>query len=181
MGYFIFKRKKKGVTLLELLLVLAISTLFLGVIYTLFLSSSRLINETQIRSDLQREGAVILTDMSENLMQAKKIVDINDNNGGVLSENNRNIVMVKVDTVTGNVVYEVDNSNNKLLKNSSPLKGIDINNTITIKSLNFKSTDGNAFSSCRGVKISLTLTQRYINKDIDYTITSNIVFRNYTP
>lgn len=165
-----FRTKKKGVTLLELILVLAISSIVLGIVFTFFLSNSRAINETQIHNDLQREGQTIVSKITESMMSAKKIESITDsNNLDASGLKSCNISFVNFTLLNGSKTYQVNGS--KLEEDATVI-------ATDVEAITLSTIDDANFDSCKGIKITINLVKKYINKNITYQITSDIIFRN---
>ncbi|MHC1685754.1 MAG: PilW family protein [Clostridiaceae bacterium] len=94
-------KKKKGVTLIELLIALSLSAIVSSGIYFFFFSNSNTINKTQYRSDLQGEGEIIIKRLSKTLLQAKKITLIEDTTSSdSLDEKSADISRVKIKVQT---------------------------------------------------------------------------------
>lgn len=70
--------KKKGFTLIELIITLAITVIVLGVIYTFARTSNMTLTKTKINSNLQEEAEVIQRYLINYGTQAEDLVEINN-------------------------------------------------------------------------------------------------------
>lgn len=68
----ILNRKKKGVTLIELVIALGLLAIVTSFIFSFFFSNERKLEEISTRSDLQYEAKVILDTISKHAMAATK-------------------------------------------------------------------------------------------------------------
>ncbi|MBL4933356.1 prepilin-type N-terminal cleavage/methylation domain-containing protein [Clostridium paridis] len=165
------KKRKKGFTIIELLLVLALSAVVLGVVFSFFLSNTRTINATGVNSDLQEEAQDITEKITKDLMEAESIRDIiNSDSVDVLTRNSCDISRVEIGFLTAeSVTYLLSGSN--LTKNGEVI-GKDV------ESLNVETLDGRSFSQTKGVKITINLSKDFANETYAYKTSTNIIFRN---
>lgn len=85
------KTKRKGVSLIELVVALSLITIILMIVGPFFISNYRSLNKTSNQIDFQREAKVIMNYFTDSAMEASKILAINLNNSKEnidLSENN---------------------------------------------------------------------------------------------
>ncbi|ERK32326.1 PilW family protein [Clostridium intestinale] len=189
------ERKRKGVTLIELLLVLAISSIVLGTVYTFFLSNTRGINSSESKVYLQDQAQAILDTMGKDFMEARIIEDIiSSSNTNVKAEKSSNISKVIIKPVSGNnIVYTVNNGTlQRAIEGSREKEVAKYIETINIETLDNKrfrveedrNEDGNEDianehrNSTKSVKITVKLKMKKGNKDYEYEASSNITFRN---
>lgn len=66
-------KKRKGFTLLELLIAFSLMAIISGVIFTFFQINNKKINETEIKSALQFESRMVMDALTDNIMEAKSI------------------------------------------------------------------------------------------------------------
>ncbi|WP_238884244.1 prepilin-type N-terminal cleavage/methylation domain-containing protein [Clostridium sp. YIM B02551] len=165
------KKRKKGFTIIELLLVLALSAVVLGVVFSFFLSNTRTINATGVNSDLQEEAQDITEKITKDLMEAESIrAIINSDSVDVLTRNSCDISRVEIGFLTvESVTYLLSGSN--LTKNGEVI-GTDV------ESLNVETLDGRSFSQTKGVKITINLSKDFANENYTYKASTNIIFRN---
>lgn len=82
----IFSRKKKGFTVIELIIVVALTVAVLGIVWQMFGVTNKIISDVTIKSDLQREGQSIQEKLSNIGMQAtevKELVYADDASGSI--------------------------------------------------------------------------------------------------
>jgi prepilin-type N-terminal cleavage/methylation domain-containing protein len=156
-------RKKKGVTLIELVItlgLLAIVTLF---IFSFFFSNERKLEEINTKSDLQYEAKVILDNVSKYAMSATKCEidrEVDDtvktitfskveDNGTVIDEG------AKIIIEDSNIYLSTKEDEKKLL--GSHLKAIEVSD-----------------DASKNIEVKLSLKE----KDIDYSIKESFLFRN---
>ncbi|MDD7795761.1 prepilin-type N-terminal cleavage/methylation domain-containing protein [Clostridium sp. 'White wine YQ'] len=165
------KKRKKAFTIIELLLVLALSAVVLGVVFSFFLSNTRTINATGVNSDLQEEAQDITQKITKDLMEAESIrTIINSESVDVLTRNSCDISRVEIGFLTvESVTYLLSGSN--LTKNGEVI-GKDV------QSLNVETLDGRSFSQTKGVKITINLSKDFANETYTYKSSTNIIFRN---
>lgn len=73
-------KKKSGFTLLELIIVMALTLVILGMVFQMFNTNNRIISDVDIKSTLQKEGQAIEEKLSKIGMQASSMsCDKNDN------------------------------------------------------------------------------------------------------
>lgn len=76
--------RKKGFTLLELLIALSIIGIVLSVLFTFYRSNSIAMNKIEKDIDLQRNGDMLLNLLEERLMSSDGIIEITEKNNMVL-------------------------------------------------------------------------------------------------
>ncbi|AIY81905.1 prepilin-type N-terminal cleavage/methylation domain-containing protein [Clostridium botulinum] len=81
-----FNTNKKGFTLVELIIVMALTLVILGMIFQMFNTNNRIMSDVDIKSTLQNEGQVIQEKLSEIGMQANSM-DYKEENNDVKSIN----------------------------------------------------------------------------------------------
>lgn len=167
-----FSRRKKGFTLIELIIVLALLIVVLGAVYSFFLSNTKSINSTEVNSDLQRDAETIINSINKNLMEAKSINIILDSDGSnSLNKELCNISKIEVNLPSSQTaVYEVDDTN-KIYFNGNILGE-------NIESINISTLDSQNFQNTRAVKVVLTLSKDKGGEIYKYSISSSINFRN---
>lgn len=170
--------KKKGFTLIEAVIVLALISVVIVVIYPFFFSSSRSLNETNIRSDLQTNGQLIQNSLLNYGNQGSSIDRINglappSNSNEISTISNFRIVLYADVSKTVEYVYD---STNKRLSEITNLSGT--GTTTKILSENVDSIKispvGGTYIICEGLVINITLKK----DNISYDISSKVVFRN---
>lgn len=76
-----FKSKKRGMSLVEILIVLAISTMILGIIYSMLSGSTKSKVSADVKSTLQEEGGTIQEQLVKIGTQCKEVTLIEDTSG----------------------------------------------------------------------------------------------------
>ncbi|PSM58496.1 prepilin-type cleavage/methylation domain-containing protein [Clostridium diolis] len=79
-------RKKKGFTVIELIIVVALTVVVLGIVWQMFGVTNKIISDVTIKSDLQREGQSIQEKLINIGMQAtevKELVYADDASGSI--------------------------------------------------------------------------------------------------
>lgn len=72
------KKKKKGTTLVEVIIVMSIMTMIIGLLYPIFISGYRNLIKVSLDNDLKTSATAINKQLSETLVQATGIIEIND-------------------------------------------------------------------------------------------------------
>lgn len=75
------KKKKQGFTLIEMILVLAISGIVLGILGSIFITGHKVFSDSDVKSSLQIEAQSIQEKLSNIGMAAVGIISIKDLNG----------------------------------------------------------------------------------------------------
>ncbi|GFZ32510.1 hypothetical protein CSC2_30360 [Clostridium zeae] len=169
--------KKKGFTLIEVIIVLALLTIVLGVIYQFFFSSNRDLNDTDVKSNLQFEGQQIQNSFTSYGSQGNIIRQLNGNNPPPADSTERGIenLMLTLYAGTETITYSYTTTNKTLTETHTKEDG-----TVTTKTLSDKVLSitirpiGGTYDVASGMTMKVTLQ----DKGISYSITSNVVFRN---
>ncbi|GKU26428.1 hypothetical protein CFOLD11_32550 [Clostridium folliculivorans] len=170
--------KKKGFTLIEAVIVLALISVVIMVIYPFFFSSSRSLNETNVRADLQTDGQLIQNSLLNYGNQGSSIDRINgivppSNSNEITTISNFRIILYA--DVSKTIEYVYDNTNKKL----NEITNLNATGTVTktlsgnVDSIKI-SPVGGTYLTCEGLIINITLKKN----NITYDISSKIVFRN---
>lgn len=80
------KKKKQGFTLIEIMIVLAISGIVLGIISSIFITSNKVFSDSDVKSSLQIEAQFIQEKLSNIGMEGVGIYSITDNQGREIIE-----------------------------------------------------------------------------------------------
>ncbi|MBE6060580.1 MAG: prepilin-type N-terminal cleavage/methylation domain-containing protein [Clostridium sulfidigenes] len=159
----ILNRKKKGVTLIELVIALGLLAIVTSFIFSFFFSNERKLEEINTRSDLQYEAKVILDSISKHAMAATKCKVDKELDGTV-----KTITFSKVEddgTVTDEGAEFIIEENNVYISTKedgkrligSHLHHIEISDDIL-----------------KSIEIRLSLKE----EDIDYSVKESFLFRN---
>lgn len=89
-----WKKKKQAFTLMEMIIVLAITTVILGITTSMFITGNRVFSDSDVKSTLQMEGQTIHEQMSSICMQGSDIesVTLKDSSTPIQREQIKNII-----------------------------------------------------------------------------------------
>ena len=167
------KNRKNGFTFIELLLVLALSAVVLGVVFSFFLSNTKTINATGVNSDLQEEAQDITQKITKDLMEARTISSITaSDNTEAITRTSCDISRLDIDFLSGDSATYLLSGGNLTKSGEVSVIGKDV------ESLNIETLDGKSFSQTKGVKITVNLSRDFANKTYEYKTSTNIIFRN---
>ncbi|NFI02913.1 prepilin-type N-terminal cleavage/methylation domain-containing protein [Clostridium botulinum] len=171
-----FNTNKKGFTLVELIVVMALTLVILGMIFQMFNTNNRIMSDVDIKSTLQNEGQVIQEKLSEIGMQANSM-DYKEENNDVKSinfvvfnedESKSQFEIKKQDIELYIVEYKETIIEGKKEKKKISTKKLSNNlNRINIKSKNDKSA-----------QIEIILSKKKGYSDIEYSVNVKFTFRN---
>lgn len=80
------KKKKQGFTLIEIIIVLAISGIVLGIVSSIFITGNKVFSDSDVKSSLQIEAQFIQEKLSDIGMEGVGIYSITDNQGREIIE-----------------------------------------------------------------------------------------------
>ncbi|GAB6169136.1 hypothetical protein JCM1393_15960 [Clostridium carnis] len=186
------KKKKKGFTLIELIIALSLTVVIMGVAYTFFFSNNRTLNNTEANSTLQMDGAKIQDELISIGTQTKEIISIDNNDSSKVNYNY---------DITGNNHNKLDISEIKLRfyddtiytfeYRNNELKLKDKNNNIKILSTNVKefkirpldinmvdNKSNASFKEAPGIEFNITLALKKGYTNIEYPVNCIVKFRN---
>lgn len=88
------KKKKQAFTLMEMIIVLAITTVILGITTSMFMTGNRVFSDSDVKSTLQMEGQTIHEQMSSICMQGSDIesVTLKGSSNPITGEQIKNII-----------------------------------------------------------------------------------------
>lgn len=190
--------KKKGFTLIELIITLAITVIVLGVIYTFARTSNMTLTKTKINSNLQEEAEIIQRYLINYGTQAEDLVEINNkviNNSeefnyktmlspdGKLSleemklkvENNCYVFIYKDREL---ILKKLDLKNNEIKDNElseSLSKNIE---KIELRPIDFRINENGNFKYTPGIEVSMILKMKKGNVEESVPLSIIIKFRN---
>lgn len=171
------KKKKRGFTLLELIIVAALTVIVIGITTSIFITGNRVFSESEIKSTLQIEGQAIQERISAIGMQAIGIESVNGNED---TGEIQNIKINSYDKDGNKKEFIIDKQLKKLSidgsKVSINVESIKINPQI-IKDYN-KNPDLLINYSYINLEIMLSKNRRYDNTKITYPVNIQTVFRN---
>lgn len=198
-------KRKKGFTLLETIITMAILLMTLALVSPLLNYNLKSLYTTENKNDLQREANKSLESFTKKAMETINISSINDNSGSSVSLSSiittvDGISIKEIEFSTGsldddsdeyiNYDFQLVNDNNKkkLVYTKKILKK-NANNTLelyqqlapvdiatNIKTIKIKpSTDGATFENCSGIKVQFEFSMNLVDS---YVVTSEVKFRN---
>lgn len=86
------RNKKRGLSLIELVVALSLITIILMIVGPFFISNYKSLNKTSNQIDFQRESKVIMNYFSDTAMESGKIYRVRDNNNKDIKLNENNTV-----------------------------------------------------------------------------------------
>ena len=183
--------KKRGFTVLELIITISITVIILGVIYTFFYSNSKTLATVEINSDLQIESELIQKELLTYGMQADKIIKINDieirenNKYGydkIINTNGKvdvNELILNVENKHYIFSYKKDEKKLSLKKPGEDEKDLSSNVTeFKIRPIDYRMNINGNFHETTGVEISLILNKKKGYSDVSIPVSVIVKFRN---
>lgn len=190
--------KKKGFTLIELIITLAITVIVLGVIYTFARTSSMTLTKTNINSILQEEAEIIQRYLVNYGTQAEDLVEINnkviDNskefNYKTMLSSDRKLSLEEMKLKVDNhyyifsyknndlVIKKLDKDNKEVEDNEFPKilsKNIE---RIELRPIDYKMNEEGNFKYTKGLEISMILKMKKGNVEEALPLSIIIKFRN---
>lgn len=172
--------KKSGFTLIEMIIVMALSVVVLGILYSIFYTGSKVFSDSDVKSTLQMEARDI----------QEKLTSIGMQGTGVPVEPNSHTNEIIINGYDKDSVYFTDGSGEisnpkqydiKFL-GTSPQISLYINrNTLAtnIKSFSVipESVDG-GFVKASSMEFDIVLHQKKGFSDVDYPFKVKVTFRN---
>ncbi|NFH68162.1 prepilin-type N-terminal cleavage/methylation domain-containing protein [Clostridium botulinum] len=173
--------KKRGFTLLELIIVMSLTLIILGMIFGIFNTNNKAMSDVNIKSTLQSEGQVIQETLSKIGMQASDMNYKNEDKDEIVIKSLKNVdensefILKK----TGNELYiseEIvsnEDINEEWIKNNSK----DYEKKLLTK--NLKSMNMTKDNNSGKMEIILAKDRSYKKDEaIEYNINLKFVFRN---
>ncbi|MDO4926683.1 MAG: type II secretion system protein [Turicibacter sp.] len=166
-------KKKRGITLIELIMTMAVLGIIMATVTVMFISNSNFLSNVDKKSELQMEGQIIQTQLNKVALESKGIsaVEFIDNNGHIKSisiEDEEYIYHFSVDN--HQVIYQKLSGDEVLQEKvlASYVSSIQVIPSIKDELLNSNYMEFNInLSMKRGAQI------------IDYRVDNYIVFRNF--
>lgn len=183
--------KKGGFTLIETIVTMTILLIVLGIIYPFLSINIKSLNETEARSDLQREGQIVMKNITEKAMESVKVQEISDtsikpSDSGFSSKSNtgvKNIKYIKFlraeKTAEGKEQYYIFtlDSSSKILKYGETDGNVNIEIAHDIDYIQLQPLpSGKTFNECSGVTIEAKLSKHLVDS---YRVKSEVKFRNW--
>lgn len=190
--------KKKGFTLIELIITLAITVIVLGVIYTFARTSNMTLTKTKINSNLQEEAEVIQRYLINYGTQAEDLVEINnkviDNseefNYKTMLSSDGKLSLEEMKLKVDNYYYVFIYKDRELILKRLDLKNKEINNNelseslskniekIELRPIDFRINKEGNFNNTPGIEVSMILKMKKGNVEESLPLSIIIKFRN---
>lgn len=190
--------RKKGFTLLELIITLAITVVILGVVYTFVMASNKTLTKTEINSILQEEAELIQKYLINYGTQAEDLVEINNkvinnsedfNYENILSSEGK-LELIEMKLNVEDYLYEFsyedkellirkfDKDNNEIKDNEFP-KSLSKNiEKIEIRPIDFRMNEKGSFKYTPGIEASMILKLKKGNVEETLPLSIIVKFRN---
>lgn len=175
-------KKKKALTLIEVLIALSILTIVMGIVFPFFIRTFKGFNNTTIRSELQNEAEGIIREISKIAMEGKGVCSIkpepvdsflDSTSAYKFDGNSYHTIEIKSGEDKINKLY-LDKE--VLFKISETGTGAEIKKTIGeyVSYIDIAPLGGVSFKNSNGIKVVLGMKK----KDVEYKISDIIYFRN---
>lgn len=197
------RKRKKGFTILELIITLSLTVVVLGVVYTFFFSNSKTLTTTEINSDLQLESETIQKELLLYGTQAEEISKLNDtmlteankyNYEGLITDSNGKLDVTELRFKIGleyfTFIYNEGNSTLTLKKvDASGAEISDPNLNLPkvlssnvaefkVRPLDYRMNSKGNFKETTGLEISLILNKKKGYSDVTMPLSVIVKFRN---
>ena len=188
--------KKKAFTLIELIIVLALITTILSIIYTFFITNTKNLSKIEINSDLQTEAQNIKKEFLNYCTQSEGIIEINNTESDKItyeildSEGKMKITNIrfKVEENYFDFIYEEDSkvlslkafdkSGNEVYIYGLP-KILSRNiKEFKIRPVDIRSNQDGKFNETVGIEILLTLSKKKGYSEVQTPSSLIVKFRN---
>ena len=162
--------KKKGFTLIEMMMTLAIFSIFAVFLYQAYFSQIKENNSFNTRLDLKYNGDKAMNLITEELRSGTGFKTIKDSDGNIskiTSGDDTMLIDLKGDSMSSHLTLKADGNSASLIDSNSVVlcKGI---NSINIQSGNLAQNEGDL--------LIITITLQFKNNQ--YTVTSAVNIKN---
>lgn len=104
------RKRKRGFTLIEMIIVMSLTVIILGMVYSMFNTNNRILSDVNIKSTLQLEGQAIQEKLSYIGMQATGVIDYDN------KANKKNIIIRSYNKDGDETSYNIEyNESEKIL------------------------------------------------------------------
>lgn len=194
------RNKKKGITLIELIITLSLTAIILGVIYTFFITNTKSLSKIELNSELQTEAQNIQKEFLNYFTQSEGIEEINNNKitesnkleyGSILgSEDKLEINNIKFKIKNNYFQFSFNKSSGILSLKSFDKYGNEINidglpkvlsknvKEVKIRPLDIRNNPNGNFKESTGIEILLTLTKKKGYSEVETPSSLIVKFRN---
>lgn len=171
-------RKRPGFTITELIVVMTLTVVVLGIVWTMFSISNKITSDVAIKSDLQREGQAIQEQLSNIGMQATGIEPIMDGDGNETTGEIKEIKINSYDKDGNEKTFVIKNESGKMLIDGKVVSSYLANIKIINKEIIHKDEDELSDNTYIDFIITLSRNRNYNNEPITYSVKVRTVFRN---
>lgn len=198
------RNKRKGFTVLELIITISITVIVLGVIYTFFLSNSKTLAKTEINSDLQLEAEGIQQELLLYGTEAKAIGEINGirlikedlnkieqdniysygpiNSEGKLDDSGKlNVTNLKfrIESMEVNLIYNGSENTLMVQEEAKPSNILSKNvKEFKIRPLDYRMNPNGNFNDATAIEFSLVLNKKKGYSDVTIPVSTIVKLRN---
>ena len=188
------KLKRRGLSLIELVVALSLIAIILMIVGPFFISNYVTLDKTSNQIDFQREAKAIMNYFTDSAMEASNIESLTNVKNEVLSNNNYTEGLKKnsLKSNEGYLKLTFNNSENKnehttfilkdrslyMKKNSEEFKIGDLVSSIELTSLTEGGSQGeviNNFKNANAIKIEITFDTK---NNTPYKVSNILTFRN---
>ena len=188
------KFKRRGLSLIELVVALSLIAIILMIVGPFFISNYVTLDKTSNQIDFQREAKAIMNYFTDSAMEASNIESLTNVRNEVLSNNNYTESLKKnsLKSNEGYLKLTFNNSENKnehttfilkdrslyMKKNSEEFKIGDLVSSIELTSLTEEGSQGeviNNFKNANAIKIEITFDTK---NNTPYKVSNILTFRN---
>lgn len=159
--------KRKGFTLVELLISLALMSIVAIIVMQFFLSNNSSVNRTHIKSELQNEGQLIISNISTRLMEGEKISELK------LEEDKVKIIVIDGWQKSSKSSYSLSGKilTYSIKEQDGTIRTRVIGENVEDIKVNY---EGDEISKAKSIEIEVILSK----KDIEYRLKDKIFLRN---
>ncbi|SFD09093.1 PilW family protein [Clostridium uliginosum] len=169
-------KKKKGFTLVEMIIVMALTVVILGMVFGMFNTNNRIISDVDVKSTLQTEGQAIQENLSNIGMQAIGIESVTGENisGKESLEEIKDIVINSYNKDGKECEFKIEHNERNFYINGKELSSNVESIKISPDLIEYKDNLDNVGT----VEFNILLTKKKGYSDIKYPVTVKITFRN---
>ncbi|WP_294392317.1 type II secretion system protein [uncultured Clostridium sp.] len=173
--------KKSGFTLIEMIIVLAITVIVIGIVMGVFMTGHRVFAQADVRTTLQMQGKDIQEKISNICMEGSEIKSVSSVAGSTDKINSIEIVSF-YKSGTSPKLYKIELNGSYIKINGNDLygkvKSIKINDKIVDESKKI-SPDTPNYSGFSSIDFNIILTDKKgFSGEIDYPVNFTVYFRN---
>ena len=193
-------KRKKGFTLIELIIAMALTLVVMGVASTFFINTIKAFKKAEISSKLQEEAEKIeglfltvglqsegldeVNNLNITSSQKRYYRDVLDGNGKIQVENLRLKLLSDYYTLeykesTGNLKARKENNGGVELVEDGYPKDLSENiSKFTIRPIDFRMNEDGSLYEAKAIEINLTLKDTYNKSEVEVPLSLIIKFRN---